>query len=243
MPIPKRVQPNNHLPAKEQAIANRKAEGLRRYSEASNKIRIEAETLYREGKFLCSEAVFTTVNDHLGQPADARMVKMASGFPVGMGMAGCLCGALSGGVMALGLSHGRERAGAKMNKDMFPLSAELHDRFLRRNKVACCRKLIKHMKFGSKEHMRQCIRFTGEVAADVIDLIENGITLVDITDQPEAIPANPADCGGCEPKRAARANAGYPSKITKAWANSLSSLKLMWSRVMPRSRCNRNASP
>lgn len=196
MPIPKRTQPNSHLPAKEQAIANRRAEGLRRYSKASDKIRIEAETLYRNDKFLCSEAVFTTVNDYLGQPADARMVKMASGFPVGMGMAGCLCGALSGGVMALGLSHGREQAGAEMDKDMFPISAELHDRFIRRNKSTCCRKLIKDVEFGSQEHREQCIRFTGEVAADVIDLLENGITLVNITDQPE-VTASSADCGGC----------------------------------------------
>ncbi|MCE5190569.1 MAG: C-GCAxxG-C-C family protein [Actinomycetia bacterium] len=30
-------------------------------------------------------------------------IKLASGFPVGIGTGGCTCGALSGGVMVLGL--------------------------------------------------------------------------------------------------------------------------------------------
>ena len=46
------------------------------------------------------------VNDYLGRPIPAKAVKMASGFPVGMGTAGCACGALSGGIMALGLKFG-----------------------------------------------------------------------------------------------------------------------------------------
>ncbi|UYM18163.1 C-GCAxxG-C-C family protein [Endozoicomonas euniceicola] len=191
MPIPKRHQPNSHLPPKEQAAENRRAEQYRSYSEVSEQTRIRAEKLYRDGKFFCSEAVFTTVNDYLGQPADSKMVKMASGFAVGIGMAGCLCGALSGGVMALGLRHGREKGGQLMPEEMFPLSAELHDRFQRRNCSTCCRKLIKKMEFGSKEHKEQCIRFTGEVAADVIDLLENGVT------QPQA-PGRNEDCQRCD---------------------------------------------
>ena len=190
MPIPKRHQPNSHLPAKEQAVENRRLETFRSYSDISEQTRTKAESLYRRGKFYCSEAVFTTVNDYLGQPADSRMVKMASGFPVGIGMAGCLCGALSGGVMALGLKYGREKGGHFMPEEMFPLSAELHDRFQRRNCSACCRKLIKNMEFGSKEHQEQCIRFTGEVAADVIDLLENGITM------PTASKTD-SDCSDC----------------------------------------------
>lgn len=194
MPLPKRTQPNFHLPAKEQAEVNRQMERQRVYSEVSELTRKNAESLYRKGKFFCSEAVFTSVNEYLGYPADAHMVKMASGFPVGIGMAGCLCGAVSGGVMALGLKHGREKPGQFMSEEMFPLSAELYDRFQRRNCTTCCRKLIKKMEFGSKEHKEQCIKFTGEVAADVIDLIENGVTF------PKPRPEQD-DCSGCEPAK------------------------------------------
>ncbi|MET4692952.1 C-GCAxxG-C-C family protein [Endozoicomonas lisbonensis] len=176
MPLPKKHKPASSLSKREQAIEDRRLERMRQYDDISETARKKAETLYRKRQFLCSEAVFTTVNDHLGQPADPRMVKMASGFPVGIGMSGCLCGAVAGGVMALGLEHGREQKGEKLSDDIFPLSSELHDRFQKRNGSTCCRKLIKHVEFGSREHIRQCIRLTGEVAADVVDLIEHGIT-------------------------------------------------------------------
>src|SRR5512138_4013232 len=74
--------------------------------------RRKAEEMYRTGQFLCSEAVFLVANEFLGRPVPDEMVRLASGFPVGIGMAGCVCGALSGGVMALGLKYGRATAGA-----------------------------------------------------------------------------------------------------------------------------------
>ena len=188
MPLPKKQKPASALSKREQAIEDRRLEKLRQYDDISEAARTKAEQLYKKRKFLCSEAVFTVVNDHLGQPADSQMVKVASGFPVGIGMSGCLCGAVAGGVMALGLKHGREQAGEKLSEDIFPLSSELHDRFQKRNGSTCCRKLIRHVEFGSSDHIKQCIRLTGEVAADVVDLMENGIT------QPEQEPVN----SGCE---------------------------------------------
>ena len=44
--------------------------------------------MYRSGQFLCSEAVFLVANEYLGRPVPDEMVRLASGFPVGMGMAG-----------------------------------------------------------------------------------------------------------------------------------------------------------
>ncbi|WP_376774550.1 C-GCAxxG-C-C family protein [Clostridium thailandense] len=68
-----------------------------------DKVQYNAEELFRSGTFFCSESVVQTVNDLLGQPFDKNVVKLASGFPIGMGKAGCLCGAVSGGQMALGM--------------------------------------------------------------------------------------------------------------------------------------------
>ena len=61
------------------------------------KIKKDAEELYDDGTFFCSEAVVTVINNYLGQPYQPEVVKMASGFPIGMGKAGCLCGSVSGG--------------------------------------------------------------------------------------------------------------------------------------------------
>lgn len=57
-----------------------------------------------------------------------EVVKLASGFPVGMGLAGCVCGGLAGGVMALGLKYGRAEPESP-TPGMFEASKELHDRF------------------------------------------------------------------------------------------------------------------
>jgi C_GCAxxG_C_C family probable redox protein len=126
--------------------------------------------MYRSGEFLCFEAVFLVANEYLGRPVPDEMVKLASGFPVGMGMAGCSCGALTGGVMALGLKYGRTSVGAP-TPGMFEAAKELHDRFKARRGHTCCRILIKPFQLGEPAHIDQCVAITGEVAADVIELL------------------------------------------------------------------------
>ncbi len=147
---------------------------------AAEEARLKAEELYRSGQFLCSEAVFTVANEYLGHPLPDETVRLASGFPVGMGLAGCSCGALSGGVMALGLKYGRSKPGLA-TPGMFEASKELHDRFKARRRTVCCRSLIRPFEFGSPEHIAQCVTITGEVAADVIELLAR-----EPADDPEA---------------------------------------------------------
>lgn len=139
-------------------------------SKATKIARDKAEEMYRTGQFLCSEAVFLVANEFLGHPVPAEMVRLASGFPVGMGMAGCTCGALAGGVMSLGLKFGRTSPG-EPTPGMFEAAKELHDRFKARRKSVCCRVLTRKVQLGSPDHIKQCVSITGEVAADVIDLL------------------------------------------------------------------------
>ena len=138
--------------------------------EAVEKAKTTAEEMYRTGQFLCSEAVLLVANEYLGKPMSDEVVKLASGFPVGIGLAGCLCGGLAGGVMALGLKYGRTQPGAS-EPGMFEASKELHDRFKARRGSTCCRVLIRKFQMGSPEHIQQCIKITGEVAVDVIDIL------------------------------------------------------------------------
>ncbi|MGE5404894.1 MAG: C-GCAxxG-C-C family protein [Candidatus Saccharibacteria bacterium] len=130
----------------------------------------KAEELYKTGQYLCSEAIFIVVNEYLGQPISNDAVKLASGFPVGMGGAGCACGALTGGVMALGLKYGRTLPGQEA-PDMFPKAKELHDWFKKEFKSTCCSVLIKKVEFGGQEHIDQCTRITGAVAEKVLKLL------------------------------------------------------------------------
>jgi C_GCAxxG_C_C family probable redox protein len=134
-------------------------------------IRKIAENYYRQGDFYCSEAILKARKDAFRVSAPDTVIAMASGFPIGMGRSGCTCGAIVGGIMALGLFFGRTEAkDQKVNKAM-NLSKGLHDWFRARHHHLCCRILTKDMRLGSSAHMRQCIAFTGEVAEETAKLI------------------------------------------------------------------------
>lgn len=135
------------------------------------KIKKIAEDYYRDGDFYCSEAVVKTIIDEFQIDVSEDVIKMASGFPVGMGGMGCTCGALTGGVMAIGLVYGRSQGkDPKVNKAM-ELSAKLYQIFCERHKVSCCKVLTRGMEKGSPEHMEQCIAFTGEMAYEAAKII------------------------------------------------------------------------
>ena len=135
------------------------------------RIRNIVEYYYRNGDFYCSEAVVKTIIDEFQIDVSEDVIKMASGFPVGMGGMGCTCGALTGGVMAIGLVYGRSQGkDPKVNKAM-ELSAKLYQIFCERHKVSCCKVLTRGMEKGSPEHMEQCIAFTGEMAYEAAKII------------------------------------------------------------------------
>jgi C_GCAxxG_C_C family probable redox protein len=139
--------------------------------------REKAEEYFRKGDFYCSESVLTTINEMLGEEVDPEIVKLASGFPIGIGKSKCLCGAVSGGVMALGLKYGRTEPGAEMPAKCFPANADLHDYIKKTYGSTCCRVLTKDFgDFGSPERAAHCIQITGEVAAWVMErFIEDGV--------------------------------------------------------------------
>ncbi len=72
--------------------------------------------------------------------------------------------------MSLGLKYGRTQAAAP-TPGMFEAAKELHDRFVARRKSTCCRVLIRKFQMGSPDHIQQYIAITGEVVADVIDIL------------------------------------------------------------------------
>lgn len=134
--------------------------------ELLDKVQAKAEELYRQGTFFCSEAVVQTINDLLGKPYDDKIVKLASGFPIGMGKAGCLCGAVSGGQMSLGMAYGRVE-GEPMQEIMFEKSKGLHDYIKDEYKSNCCRVITRQWAgddFKSEGRKQHCITITGKVA-------------------------------------------------------------------------------
>lgn len=135
------------------------------------RVRQTAEGYYRNGDYYCSESIVRTIRDEFGLQVPDSAVAMASGFPVGMGGSGCTCGAVAGGIMALGMFFGREKPKDEAVNKCMALSKELHDQFRERHRCLCCRALTKGMELGSPEHMTQCISFTGEVAEEAARII------------------------------------------------------------------------
>lgn len=148
------------------------------------KIKKDAEDLFRGG-FFCSEAVVSSIRTNFKLDIPESVVSMASGFPVGVGMSKCMCGAVSGGVMALGLFFGRtEQNDPKVDKCM-ELSKELHDYFKVANgkNSLCCRVLTKEFELGGGEQKEQCIRFTGIAAEKVANIIVRELNLKNIDEE------------------------------------------------------------
>ncbi|HJJ48702.1 MAG TPA: C-GCAxxG-C-C family protein [Methanocorpusculum sp.] len=135
-------------------------------------IRENAEHLFRSGQLYCSEAVMKALRDAFCPEVPDLVISMMSGFPVGMGSSGCICGAVAGGVAFLGLMFGRaEHNDVLKSEHCMRLAHELHDMFRKKHGSICCRVLTKGLVFGSSSHSDQCIRFSGEVAEVVAEMV------------------------------------------------------------------------
>lgn len=144
------------------------------------KIKEDAENLYRDGKFFCSEAIVSSIRDNFELDMPKEMISMASGFPIGIGRSKCVCGAVSGGIMCLGYFFGRSEGGdPKVNKTL-ELANELQESFKNNHKVLCCKILTKDMNFQTKEHLNQCVAFTGEIAEKAAEIITRELNIKNI---------------------------------------------------------------
>ncbi|ADJ26789.1 C_GCAxxG_C_C family protein [Dehalogenimonas lykanthroporepellens BL-DC-9] len=145
------------------------------------RVRRLAEAYYSTWDYYCSEAIVKTIGDEFQSGWPPEIVAAASGFPVGFGGAGCTCGALSGGVLAIGMFFGRTEPRDPRSETALELSRKLHEFFIAQRRSTCCRKLTRDMVMGSPEHMSQCIAITGEIAEQTARLIavELGLTLLE----------------------------------------------------------------
>jgi C_GCAxxG_C_C family probable redox protein len=119
--------------------------------------RLEAEELYRSGKYHCAEAVLAVVRKHFRPDLPEEVVQMASGFGGGSG-SGCICGAVSGGTVGLGLV-------LKEKKDVMHLTRQLHTWFRESYGVTCCKTIRANNDKGI------CPLITGQVAGKIAEML------------------------------------------------------------------------
>jgi len=124
----------------------------------SQQVAAEAEKFYRSGKMHCAEAVLAAVKNEFASSLPDDVVRLAAGFGGGSG-AGCICGAVSGGTMALGLVVQGDK------KAVAALTRELHEWFKKEYGATCCKILTAHGKKG-------CVNLTSSVAGKVAELLQ-----------------------------------------------------------------------
>lgn len=146
-----------------------------------DRIAIKSKNLFITKQLMCSEAVFTVLNTGLSGKLEPNMaIRLTSGLPEGIGGSGCTCGALTGGIISLGLFLGRSKPGFINNRKIMHVSKELHHCFKNRFGSTCCRVLSKNIKHGSKEqfkHGGEIVGFTAEQTARI--LFREKPTLID----------------------------------------------------------------
>jgi len=153
------------------------------------KIQQDAENYYRNGYFCC-EAVIAAMRDNFELDVPKEVIAMSSAMSVGAGRSGCMCGALNGGILALGMFFGRtEPRGPKdpeVNKCM-SYSNELHNWFKEMNgkKAVCCRVLTREFDMGQGEHRNQCIYYTGLCAWKVAEIVSRELGIENTDDGEE----------------------------------------------------------
>jgi len=94
---------------------------------------------YAANGFLCSESVLLAISNYLGV-RNRLIPKIATGFGAGMGGREEVCGAISGGIIALGLKFGRSSP-KKQEEKAYWFAAELLERFEKEFSHVTCREL------------------------------------------------------------------------------------------------------
>ncbi|MCJ7773314.1 MAG: C-GCAxxG-C-C family protein [Desulfobacterales bacterium] len=117
----------------------------------------------------CAEVVSKTILNKFSDKEHPEAVKIASGF--GGGIAGSmeeLCGAFTGGIIALSSLVGRENPGENM-KDYAILSSEFKEKFLEKFGTLNCHSLLEG--FNKQENPFGCVKLTASASIILADIL------------------------------------------------------------------------
>lgn len=132
----------------------------------------------------CAESVLLAVSNEPGCRSYECFPRIATGFGGGIARNGSLCGALAGGIMAIGLALGRDD-----NQDSrdpcYPAVDRLFNGFVVKFGSSQCRDLIgvdlktpegqkAHANRDLKETCRSCVKWSARQAMDIVTEFSRG---------------------------------------------------------------------
>lgn len=142
-----------------------------------NSIRVEAVSHFKEG-YNCAQSVLLTMQKfwYIEKPLEP---KVASAFGGGIGRRGSLCGALTGGVIAIGLRYGSNNPVVEEREKAYLLALEFYNRFKKDCGGVLCRDLVGYDLTNPEElekvrnsnvSMSKCVHFVEKAVGILIDL-------------------------------------------------------------------------
>ena len=153
-----------------------------------------AQALFESG-LNCAEAVLTAVLAGQGVVDCAEATRLGTAFGAGVGRSKEeLCGALSGGLIALGYLQGRSHGGEKWD-DLARLAAGVRSRFKALHGCTSCSAVL--ARFGPQEAMDKCVALSAVTAGLFHEALGD----------PDAVSA-PAVACGCTVRPAKQAASG-----------------------------------
>ncbi len=128
-----------------------------------------AANIFTARGYCCSETVIVVINQGFrGDLSPELALRLGSGFCHGMGGAGCTCGALAGGEVAISLFLGPRQPGGMKSKEFEAVAKEMHDRFRARFSATCCRVLLRRRKEKGGATCKELTVGGVEIAAGLI---------------------------------------------------------------------------
>jgi C_GCAxxG_C_C family probable redox protein len=120
--------------------------------------------------FNCAESIMKAFAELYSKEPELSMTKFASGFGGGIGGSHCeTCGALTGGIIAIGWLFGRKDPSDDKQK-VLSLSAEFRTLFLNRFKSTNCKEILDLME--RQEIKLDCKELTAEAAGILYDILQ-----------------------------------------------------------------------
>ena len=127
---------------------------------------------YFYGGFCCSEAISKTIVDAFAADPSGYPVKIASGFCGGIGRSHeDICGALTGGVIAVGYLYGRMEQGKDLN-EATRIIGEFRRAFIEAFGSTNCAMILKSL--GEQEKYIKCKGLTAKATGLLADILTKG---------------------------------------------------------------------
>jgi C_GCAxxG_C_C family probable redox protein len=139
----------------------------------------KAATRFLEG-YNCAQSILLTMFEHWNGENEL-IPKIATAFGGGIGRCGSVCGALTGGVMALGIKYGTNEPSLEKRLKVYKLAQKFFKRFEKHHGSVLCQELIGY-DLSVPEELEEarrarileekCVNFVKEAVETLIELTE-----------------------------------------------------------------------